>query len=154
MIVSARITQERREKMLKKLLGTALLGAMLFAGAPAYSAQVGIGISIGAPPPPRVVHVRPAAPGSGYYWVDGYWYPIGGHYRWHRGYWTLPPYGGAAWIGPRWEGGHFYNGYWNGDRGRVEHDHRWDRTHARDRDRWHDHGHDRDHDHDHDHDHH
>ncbi len=20
-------------------------------------------------------------------WVGGYWYPVGGHYRWHDGYW-------------------------------------------------------------------
>jgi hypothetical protein len=26
----------------------------------------------------------------------------------------------------------FYNGYWDGSRGRFEHDHRWDRDHDRD----------------------
>jgi hypothetical protein len=78
-------------------------------------------------------------------WVEGYWYPVGHHYKWHPGYWTLPPYGGAYWVGPKYEGGRFFNGYWAGDRGRFEHDHHWDRGHERDRDRW------RDHDHDHDH---
>jgi len=24
-------------------------------------------------------------------------YPVGRHYRWHRGYWTRPPYHGARW---------------------------------------------------------
>jgi hypothetical protein len=123
---------------IEKLLGTALLAATLATGMPTLGGQVGVGITIGAPPPPRVV-VRPVAPGPGYAWVDGYWYPVGGHYRWHAGYWTLPPYGGAVWVGPHYEGGRFYNGYWNGDRGRFEHDHRWDRERERDRDRYHEH---------------
>jgi hypothetical protein len=43
-----------------------------------------------------VVAVHPAAPGPGFTWVDGYWYPVGGHYRWHEGYWTRPPYEGLT----------------------------------------------------------
>lgn len=113
-----------------------LLIGMLMAAGSIFAAQIGVGITIGAPPPPRVLRVRPVAPGHDYVWVDGYWYPVGGHYHWHAGYWTRPPYGGAAWIGPHYEGGRFYNGYWNGERGRIEHDHRWDRSHDRD---WHDH---------------
>src|ERR1700733_9231350 len=99
---------------------------MLLACAPAF-AQVSLGIRIGRPPAPRVVRVRPASPGPGYFWVDGYWYPVGGHYRWHDGYWSRPTYEGAHWVGPRYEGDQFYNGYWEGERGRVEHDHRWDK---------------------------
>ena len=117
--------------MKTKLLSMALLAAG------AIFAQVGVGIEIGPPPPPRVVHVRPAAPGPDYTWVEGYWYPVGGHYRWHEGYWTRPPYAGARWVGPRHEGGRFYNGYWEGEHGRVEHEHAWDREH--DRDYHHDH---------------
>jgi WXXGXW repeat (2 copies) len=130
--------------MMRKLFGTALLAGMLFAGSPAFSApQVAVGIRIGPPPRPRYVRVRPVAPGPDYYWVDGYWYPVGSRYRWHGGYWTRPPYAGAAWVGPRYEGGQFYAGYWNGGRGRFEHDHRWDRDRrVRDRDRWRDHDHD------------
>jgi hypothetical protein len=134
---------------MKKFLLAAMLAGMFLAGAPAYSAQVAVGIRIGPPPRARVVRVRPVAPGPDYYWVDGYWYPVGHRYRWHSGYWTRPPYGGATWVGPRYEGGQFYGGYWNGDRGRFDHDHHWDRDRNRDRDRWRDH--DRDHDHDHDH---
>jgi hypothetical protein len=135
--------------LMRKLFGTALLAGMLLAGSPAFSApQVAVGIRIGPPPRPRYVRVRPVAPGPDYYWVDGYWYPVGSRYRWHGGYWTRPPYAGAAWVGPRYEGGQFYAGYWNGDRGRFEHDHRWDRDRRdRDRDRWRDHDHDRDRDH-------
>ncbi len=88
--------------------------------------QVSFGIRIGPPPRPKVVRVRPVAPGPGYAWVDGYWYADGGHYRWHDGYWSRPPYEGAAWVAPRYEGGQFFAGYWNGSRGRIEHDHKWD----------------------------
>ncbi|MDP9338744.1 MAG: YXWGXW repeat-containing protein [Acidobacteriota bacterium] len=134
--------------IMRKLFGTALLAGMLFTGSPAFSApQVSLGIRVGPPPRPRYVRVRPIAPGPDYYWVDGYWYPVGRHYRWHSGYWTRPPYSGAVWVGPRYESGEFYGGYWNGDRGEFRHDHRWDRDRDRDRDRWRDH--DRDHDHDH-----
>ena len=132
---------------MRKFIGAALLAAMLLTGSPALKAQISVGIGIGAPPPPRVLRVRPVAPGPDYVWVDGYWYVVDGRYVWHRGYWTLPPYGGAAWIGPRWEGGRYYNGYWNGDRGRFEHDHRWDREHERDHNRWRDHDHEHEHDH-------
>jgi WXXGXW repeat (2 copies) len=109
-----------------------LLATMLLAGACMFGADLSIGIRIGAPPPPRVVAVRPASPGPGFLWVDGYWYPDGGHYKWHAGYWTRPPYAGAHWIAPHHDGQQFFNGYWDGDRGRFDHDHKWDRDHNRD----------------------
>ena len=127
--------------MMKKLF----LGFMLVAGLSICSAQVSIGIRIGPPPPPRVVRVLPPRPGPEYVWLDGYWYVVGNRYRWHDGYWTRPPYAGARWIVPRHDGERFFGGYWDGDRGRFEHDHRWDRD--RDRDwREHDRDHDRDRD--------
>ena len=98
-------------------------------------AQVSIGIRIGPPPAPRVVRVQPLRPGPDFVWIEGYWYPVGNHYRWHNGYWTRPPYGGAHWIGPRHDGERFYVGYWDGERGRLEHDHRWDHHKERDFDR-------------------
>ena len=122
--------------MIKRVLALSLLAVGL-----AFPAQVNLGIRIGPPPPPRVVAVRPVAPGPDYVWVDGYWYPVEGRYRWHEGYWTRPAYGGSRWVGPRHDGDRYYNGYWEGDRGRFEHDHRWDRD-RRERDhRW-----ERDHD--------
>ncbi len=118
--------------MNKKLLALALLGSAFAFG------EVSIGIRIGPPPPPRVVAVRPYSPGPDYVWIDGYWYVVGNHWRWHAGYWTRPPYPGAHWIAPHHDGERFFEGYWEGDRGRFEHDHRWD--HDRDRD-WREHHH-------------
>ena len=138
---------------MKTYIRAALLAAMLLAAVRASNAQtqVSVGIVIGAPPPPRVT-VVPAMPESGFVWVEGYWYPAGRHYKWHEGYWTRPPYEGARWVAPRHDGERFYAGYWEGDRGRFEHDHHWD--HDRDRD-YHDHDrhddHDRHGDHDRDH---
>jgi hypothetical protein len=90
---------------IRNFVGTALLSAMLLLGAPASFAQVSLGIRIGPPPRPRVIRVQPARPGPEYFWVDGYWYPVGRHYQWHEGYWTRPPYEGAHWVGPRYDGG-------------------------------------------------
>lgn len=129
--------------MMKKLL------ALTFLAAGAVFGQISIGIRIGPPPPPRVISVLPPSPGPEFVWIEGYWYPVGNHYKWHPGYWTRPPYAGARWIGPRHDGEQFFAGYWDGDHGRWDHDHRWDKH--RDRD-WHDHDRGRDHDHDRDHD--
>jgi hypothetical protein len=113
--------------MKNKLLVLTLLAAgSMFAG-------ISVGINIGAPPPPRVIAVQPVSPGPGYTFVSGYWYPVSGHYRWHEGYWSRPPYEGALWIGPHHDGRQYYAGYWQGPgRERMEHNHRWDRDHDRD----------------------
>lgn len=103
------------------------LFALLFLAGGVLFAQISLGITIGAPPPPRVVRVRPRSPGPAFVWVEGYWYPVGGHYRWHDGYWTRPPYEGARWIAPRHDGHQFFAGYWDGEHGRIEHDHKWDK---------------------------
>jgi hypothetical protein len=112
---------------------TKLIGLMLLA-AGAVFAQVSIGVRIGAPPPVRVLRVQPRSPGGEYSWVGGYWYPVGNHYKWHDGYWTRPAFNGARWVEPRHDGQQFFAGYWDGDRGRVDHDHRWDRGRDRNRD--------------------
>ena len=122
---------------------TLLLSVLMLGIGSTVDAQVSIGIRIGPPPPPRVVRVLPPRPGPEFVWVDGYWYPVGNRYTWHSGYWTRLPYQGARWVGPRYEGQQYYGGYWDGDRGRVEHDHYWDRDKKR---RDYDRG---DHDHDH-----
>ncbi|MCU1232321.1 MAG: hypothetical protein JWP63_288 [Candidatus Solibacter sp.] len=110
----------------------------------AVFAQVSVGIRIGAPPAPRVVRVVPRSPGNGYTFIAGYWYPVGNHYKWHDGYWTRPAYEGARWVAPHHDGERFYEGSWEGDRGRIQHDHRWDRE-RKVRDNGRDHDRDRDH---------
>jgi hypothetical protein len=133
---------------MKSFIRTTLLASLfLVVGVSAFAAQVSIGIRIGAPPPPRVVAV-PVSPGPNFVWVEGYWYPVGNHYKWHAGYWSRPPYVGARWVAPHHDGERYFAGYWDGDRGRREHDHRWDRDRDRDGDRDRDRDRDRD-DHDH-----
>jgi hypothetical protein len=118
-----------------------LLTAVLLIAGSVLSAQVSIGIRIGPPPPPRIVRALPSRPGPDYVWIEGYWYPVGGRYRWHDGYWTRPVYPRAHWIAPRYDGGRYFEGFWEGDRGKMAHDHRWDR--GRDRDYHRDRDHDR-----------
>ena len=67
--------------------------AMLLAGGSVLGAQISIGVRIGPPPPPRVVRVLPPRPNPEFVWVEGYWYPVGKHYRLHEGYRTRPPSG-------------------------------------------------------------
>ena len=108
---------------------TALLAVMLFAGASgAAAAQIEFGITIGRPPVVRVER-ETRSPGPGYVWLTGYWYPVGNNnkYTWHEGYWTRPPYECATWVAPRHDGRQYFAGYWQGDRGRTDHDHKSDR---------------------------
>ena len=118
---------------MRKVLKTTMLLVLLLLGvASRADAQVSFGVRIGPPPAPRFVRVRPSRPGPNFVWIDGYWYPVGNRYQWHNGYWTRPPYGGAVWVGPRHDGREFYQGYWSGNRGRFDHNHRWDRNRNRD----------------------
>ena len=106
--------------MKKLVLAMMLLGGTVFG-------QVSIGIRLGAPPAPRVLRVRPVNPGPGYTWVDGYWYPVNNRYVLHAGYYSRPPYDGAAWVNPRYDGQQYFGGYWSGNDRQYQHDHRWDR---------------------------
>jgi WXXGXW repeat (2 copies) len=114
---------------------------MMLLAAGAVFAQVSVGIRIGAPPPDRVIKVQPRSPGEGYTFVNGYWYPVSGHYKWHDGYWTRPAYAGSHWVAPHHDGKQYFDGYWDGDKGHVNHDHKWDKNndHNRDYNRDHDH---------------
>ena len=124
--------QEKRGNNMRVFVRTILLATMLLAAVSVTNAQVSLGIRIGPPPRPRVVRVLPARPGADFVWVDGYWYPVGKHYKWHEGYWSRPPYAGARWVAPHHDGQQYYAGYWDGDHGHLEHDHRWDRDRNRD----------------------
>jgi hypothetical protein len=116
---------------MRRLLETLAISALLLTCSSAAQAQVSFGISIGEPPPPRTYRV-PRQPGPDYVWVEGYYFPQGSRYVWHDGYWTRPPYAGAYWVAPYHVGGQYYQGRWEGSRGNVDHDHRWDRGRQRD----------------------
>jgi hypothetical protein len=123
---------------MRTLARTLTISALLWGFAPAAHAQVTFDLRIGHPPPaPRLYRV-PVQPGPAYVWVEGYWYPRGRHYAWHNGYWTLPPYTDAYWVAPYYSGGRYFAGRWEGRRGRLFHDHRWDRTPRRDHRDWRD----------------
>jgi WXXGXW repeat (2 copies) len=115
---------------MRHVLACSALGAALLMSAAPANAQVSIGITIGQPPPPQVYRV-PARPNPDFIWVEGYWYPQGHHYKWHDGYWTRPPFAGAYWVEPYYRHGQYFDGYWDGGRGRFDHHHEWD--HDRDR---------------------
>jgi len=70
---------------------------MLLAGGLLAAPRVSFGIGIGAPAP--VVVARPACPGPGYTWVDGYYAPTGG---WVAGYWAPPA---VVQVAPRFDRG-------------------------------------------------
>jgi WXXGXW repeat (2 copies) len=122
---------------MRNLMRAALLAAVLLGGGSVLGAQVSLSIRIGPPPTPRVVRVMPRQPGGEYIWVPGYWYPVGRRYKWVNGYWTRPPYPEAHWVEPRYEGGEYFLGFWDGPHGRFEHDHKWDKDRNHDADRWH-----------------
>lgn len=106
--------------MKSKLIAILLLtGSSMFAGTRFYFG-VGFGAPVYAPPPvvtyyappPAPVAVVPRAPGPGYTWVAGYWYPVRGRYVWHGAYWHRPPFAGARWVAPRYHAHRYYGGYW------------------------------------------
>ncbi len=114
-----------------------LLLTLLAAGA--VFAQVSVGIRIGAPPQARAMRAQPPSPGAGYSWINGYWYPEANKYKWHDGYWTRPAYEGSHWVEPHHDGQQYFAGYWDGDHGQVNHDHKWDKDKSHNRDYNHDH---------------
>lgn len=63
----------------------ALLAMVLLAGSALAGPGISIGIGIGTPGP--VAMVRPACPGPGYVWEDGYY---GQNRAWVPGFWRRP----------------------------------------------------------------
>jgi hypothetical protein len=103
-----------------------LLVLILLAGSTAAFAgpRIFFGVNVGGyyprpvavysapPPPPAAYGYVPVAPGPGYSWISGYYYPVGPRWGWRPGYWARPPYARAYWVGPRYYGGRYYRGYW------------------------------------------
>jgi hypothetical protein len=85
------------------------IASLILASAIATPAFAGVGVYIGVAPPPLRYEVRPAMPGPGYAWVDGYWNWYGGRYVWRPGVWQRPPYEGAYWNHPHYD--HYPNGW-------------------------------------------
>jgi WXXGXW repeat (2 copies) len=123
---------------MRRILQALAISALLLAPGSVAHAQLSLAIRIGEPPPPRAYRVMPQ-PGPDYLWVEGYWYPQGKRYVWHDGYWTRPPYMGAYWVAPYHIAGQYYAGHWEGSRGVIVHDHRWDRSRDRDEHHYEDH---------------
>jgi hypothetical protein len=77
---------------------------------------IGVGISVGFPPPVLPVYVQPVMPAVGYIWTPGYWAWNGAAYYWVPGTWVLPPAYGLLWTPGYWGwfGGvySFHAGYW------------------------------------------
>jgi hypothetical protein len=101
---------------MKKLL------AVLILAAGTMFAQFSVGIHIGPMPRARVEH-QSRRPNVRSIWIAGHWDVVNHRYVWHPGYWTEPPYEGARWIAPSHDGQMFHDGYWDGDKGRRDHDH-------------------------------
>ncbi len=92
---------------------TVFAGPRLFFGVGVGNPYYGYGYAPhGYVPPPAPVAAYAPYPGPGHSWVGGYWYPYGSRWSWRAGYWAVPPYRGAAWVGPRYYGGRYYRGYW------------------------------------------
>ena len=90
---------------------------MLLAGGMFAAPRVTVGFGIGVPAPVSVA--RPACPGPGYTWVDGYYEPNG---IWVAGYWAPPA---VVRVAPpvareRFDQGRFDRDHF--DRSRVDHD--------------------------------
>lgn len=82
--------------MLRKFFLSAVMGAMMVAGASAADVFVQIG------PPRPLVERRVPPPGPAYVWTPGYHRWDGHAYVWTAGAWVMPPHPHAHWVAARW----------------------------------------------------
>ena len=90
----------------------ALIAAILITALPVPSlAQftVGVGFTIGQPPPPMPYYAQPPAPYPNYQWTPGYWAWGQAGYYWVPGTWVAPPAVGQYWTPGYWG---YNNGYY------------------------------------------
>ena len=75
--------------------------------------SVGVGFTIGTPPPALPVYTMPPAPYPNWQWTPGYWAWGPAGYYWVPGTWVAPPAVGLYWTPGYWG---YNNGYygWNG----------------------------------------
>lgn len=80
------------------------------------SAEIAIGISATAAPPPIPTYQQPMAAAEGSIWTPGYWAWADGGYYWVPGTWVVAPQVGYLWTPPWWGWGNgvyvFHEGYW------------------------------------------
>lgn len=98
---------------------SAIIATIFIAVVPlAASAQVGVGIgfTIGTPPPALPYYSQPPAPYTNAIWTPGYWAWGPAGYYWVPGTWVQPPSVGLYWTPGYWgyaNGGYGWNaGYW------------------------------------------
>jgi hypothetical protein len=93
------------------LLAGALGGAIATGAVLPAAAQVYGDIYVQSAPPAPIYETVPAAPGPGYYWINGYWRWNGSRYVWAHGYYATAPYSGASWHAGHWAQNR-YGWYW------------------------------------------
>jgi hypothetical protein len=105
---------------------TKWIASLILASAFAAPAFAQVGIYVRTAPPPLRYEVRPALPGPGYVWADGYWNWAGARYVWVPGAWRRPPYAGAYWNHPHYDhypqGWAYHEGHWDHDDHGDHHD--------------------------------
>ena len=104
-----------------------LLASACIATSFAVPAAAQISVYLGVPPPPLRYEVQPPMPYPDAYWLDGYWMPQGGRYRWMPGRWDHAPYPNAYWNHPHYDryrqGWRYDPGHWDtNDHGQRGHD--------------------------------
>jgi hypothetical protein len=101
---------------LRNVLLACALGAGMFGAALPAAAQVYGGVYIQTAPPAPIYETVPVAPGSGYFWVAGFWQWNGYRYAWVHGHYAYRPYAGAAWHAGHWVSGprgwYWRTGHW------------------------------------------
>ncbi|MBV8432711.1 MAG: YXWGXW repeat-containing protein [Candidatus Eremiobacteraeota bacterium] len=100
-----------------RLFAVPIIALFVFMAYPApSSAQITIGFTIGAAPPPMPTYDVPPAPYQNYMWQPGYWAWGPAGYYWVPGTWVQPPQTGLYWTPGYWgynNGGYGWNnGYW------------------------------------------
>ncbi len=104
----------RITRSLSAIIVTILIAAIPLA-APAQL-SVGVGFTVGSPPPPIPVYSMPVAPAPNYQWTPGYWGWGSAGYYWVPGTWVPAPSVGLYWTPGYWGArgaGYGWNaGYW------------------------------------------
>lgn len=80
------------------------VGASLLALAACYSAPPPGAVVVAARPPSYRAEMMGVAPGTGFFWVAGYWEWGGAAYSWVPGRWVARPWARAAWVPGHWRG--------------------------------------------------